>query len=86
VSKSKQIHEKESQAARLLVPDGYSPEDVKDLSSVLNALVADAFALYLKTKNFHWHMSGQNFRDYHLLLDEHATAGGGRLLKSSLPT
>jgi starvation-inducible DNA-binding protein len=73
VSKSKQIHEKESQAARLLVPDGYSPEDVKDLSSVLNALVADAFALYLKTKNFHWHMSGQHFRDYHLLLDEHAT-------------
>ena len=73
MSKSKQIHEKESQAAKLLVPDGYSPEDVKDLSSVLNALVADAFALYLKTKNFHWHMSGQHFRDYHLLLDEHAT-------------
>ena len=72
MSKSKQIHEKESQAVRLLVPDGYSPEDVKDLSSVLNALVADAFALYLKTKNFHWHMSGQHFRDYHLLLDEHA--------------
>ena len=70
MSKSKQIHEKESQAARLLVPDGYSPEDVKDLSSVLNALVADAFALYLKTKNFHWHMSGPHFRDYHLLLDE----------------
>ena len=73
MSKSKQIHERESQAARLLVPDGYSPEDVKDLSSVLNALVADAFALYLKTKNFHWHMNGQHFRDYHLLLDEHAT-------------
>ena len=72
-SVSKHIHEKESQAARLLVPDGYSPEDVKDLSSVLNALVADAFVLYLKTKNFHWHMSGQHFRDYHLLLDEHAT-------------
>jgi starvation-inducible DNA-binding protein len=66
-------HEKESQAARLLVPDGFSPEDVKNLSSVLNALVADAFALYLKTKNFHWHMSGQHFRDYHLLLDEQAT-------------
>ena len=65
-------HEKESQAARLLVPDGFSPEDVKNLSSVLNALVADAFALYLKTKNFHWHMSGQHFRDYHLLLDEQA--------------
>ena len=66
-------HEKESQAARLLVPDGFSPEDVKNLSSVLNALVADAFALYLKTKNFHWHMSGPHFRDYHLLFDEHAT-------------
>ena len=70
---SKQIHEKESQSARLLVPDGFSPEDVKNLSSALNALVADAFALYLKTKNFHWHMSGQHFRDYHLLLDEHAS-------------
>src|ERR1035437_7717813 len=70
---STHTHEKESQAARLLVPDGFSPEDVKNLSSVLNALVADAFALYLKTKNFHWHMSGQHFRDYHLLLDEHAS-------------
>ena len=66
-------HEKESQAARLLVPDGFSPKEVKNLSSVLNALLADTFALYLKTKNFHWHMSGQHFRDYHLLLDEHAT-------------
>ena len=66
-------HEKESQAARLLVPDGFAPEEVKNLSSVLNALLADTFALYLKTKNFHWHMSGQHFRDYHLLLDEHAT-------------
>jgi starvation-inducible DNA-binding protein len=45
---------------------------VKNLSSVLNALLADVFALYLKTKNFHWHMSGQHFRDYHLLLDEQA--------------
>jgi starvation-inducible DNA-binding protein len=51
-------------------PDGFSPEKVKDLSSVLNALLADVFALYLKTKNFHWHMSGPHFRDYHLLLDE----------------
>ena len=69
---STQVHQKESQAARLAVPDGFSPEDVKNLSSVLNALLADVFALYLKTKNFHWHMSGQHFRDYHLLLDEHA--------------
>jgi starvation-inducible DNA-binding protein len=67
------VHEKETQAARLAVPDGFSAEEVKNLSSTLNALLADTFALYLKTKNFHWHMSGQHFRDYHLLLDEHAT-------------
>ena len=65
-------HAKESQAARLMVPDGFDTEQVKNLSSVLNALLADVFALYLKTKNFHWHMSGQHFRDYHLLLDEQA--------------
>jgi len=53
-------------------PDGFSQEQVKNLSSVLNALLADYFALYLKTKNFHWHMSGPHFRDYHLLLDEQA--------------
>jgi starvation-inducible DNA-binding protein len=70
---STHTHENEPQAAKLLVPDGFSPEDVKNLSSVLNALLADTFALYLKTKNFHWHMSGPHFRDYHLLLDEHAT-------------
>jgi starvation-inducible DNA-binding protein len=43
---------------------------VKDISGALNALLADVFVLYLKTKNFHWHMSGPHFRDYHLLLDE----------------
>lgn len=59
-------------AERINVRDGFSPEDVKNLSSVLNALLADVFALYLKTKNFHWHMSGPHFRDYHLLLDEQA--------------
>ena len=67
------VHEKETKAARLAVPDGFSVEEIKNLSSALNALLADTFALYLKTKNFHWHMSGQHFRDYHLLLDEHAT-------------
>ena len=66
-------HTKETQAARIMVPDGFTPEDVKNLSSVLNALLADVFALYLKTKNFHWHLSGQHFRDFHLLLDEQAT-------------
>jgi len=44
----------------------------KDLSAALNMLLADVFALYLKSKNFHWHMSGPHFRDYHLLLDEQA--------------
>ncbi len=44
---------------------------VKNITGALNALLADVFALYVKTKNFHWHMSGPHFRDYHLLLDEH---------------
>jgi starvation-inducible DNA-binding protein len=59
-----------SEAAKTASPDGFKPDQVKNLSSVLNALLADFFALYLKTKNFHWHMSGPHFRDYHLLLDE----------------
>jgi len=66
-------HEKDLKTAKLNTPDGFSPEEVRNLSSVLNALLADTFALYLKTKNFHWHMSGQHFRDYHLLLDEQAS-------------
>jgi len=48
-----------------------SRETVKDISGAMNAILADVFALYVKTKNFHWHMSGPHFRDYHLLLDEH---------------
>jgi starvation-inducible DNA-binding protein len=47
-------------------------KSVKGISGALNSLLADVFALYLKTKNFHWHVSGPHFRDYHLLLDEHA--------------
>ena len=47
-------------------------EATRDISGALNALLADFFALYLKTKNFHWHVSGPHFRDYHLLLDEQA--------------
>lgn len=46
-------------------------EATRDISAGLSALLADVFALYVKTKNFHWHMSGAHFRDYHLLLDEH---------------
>lgn len=52
-------------------PSRFSDNAVKDISGALSALLADFFALYIKTKNFHWHMSGPNFRDYHLLLDEH---------------
>ena len=63
----------QSKAAKASVPDGFNSEEVKSLSSVLNALLADVFSLYLKTKNFHWHMSGTHFRDYHLLLDEQAS-------------
>jgi starvation-inducible DNA-binding protein len=47
------------------------PESVREISGALTALLADVFTLYLKTKNFHWHMSGPHFRDYHLLLDDH---------------
>ena len=48
------------------------PQEVQRITEALNPLVADAFALYVKTKNFHWHLSGSHFRDYHLLFDEHA--------------
>ncbi|RUP07520.1 DNA starvation/stationary phase protection protein [Hyphomicrobium sp.] len=51
-------------------PSHFSDNAIKDISGALSALLADFFALYVKTKNFHWHMSGPNFRDYHLLLDE----------------
>jgi starvation-inducible DNA-binding protein len=56
--------------AQLHTPSDLKPNAVRDVSSALNILLADMFALYLKTKNFHWHMSGPHFRDYHLLLDE----------------
>jgi starvation-inducible DNA-binding protein len=51
-------------------PTDLSDAAVRELSAKLNEILADAFALYLKTKNFHWHVSGRHFRDYHLLLDE----------------
>ncbi|PKA39490.1 DNA starvation/stationary phase protection protein [Rhizobium sullae] len=58
-------------AVALRTPTGLDDEAVKDISAGATVLLADVFALYLKTKNFHWHMSGSNFRDYHLMLDEH---------------
>ena len=59
-------------AARLDTPTDLSKDAVREISAALNALLADTFALYVKTKNFHWHVSGPHFRDYHLLLDEQA--------------
>jgi starvation-inducible DNA-binding protein len=58
------------QEAPLATSTDLHPKATRDISGALNALLADVFALYLKTKNFHWHMSGPHFRDYHLLLDE----------------
>jgi len=52
-------------------PTDLGANATRDISAALTGLLADVFALYLKTKNFHWHMSGPHFRDYHLLLDEH---------------
>jgi starvation-inducible DNA-binding protein len=62
----------ERRTAALHTPSAFSDNAVRDLATSLTALLADCFALYLKTKNFHWHVSGPHFRDYHLLLDEHA--------------
>src|ERR1700744_2296557 len=59
-------------AARLSTPPDLKRQGVEEISRALNGLLADTFALYLKTKNFHWHVSGPNFRDYHLLFDEQA--------------
>jgi len=56
--------------APLITPTDLRPQATKDIAGAMNAILADVFALYLKTKNFHWHMSGPHFRDYHLLLDE----------------
>ena len=55
------------------MPTDLSGNAVEEISSNLRRLLADVFALYVKTKNFHWHISGRHFRDYHLLLDEQAT-------------
>jgi starvation-inducible DNA-binding protein len=59
-------------AAPLETPTDLGSDAVRDISGALNVLLADIFALHMKTKNFHWHISGPHFRDYHLLLDEQA--------------
>lgn len=58
------------QRAALATPTDLSTNATVDISAALTALLADVFTLYLKTKNFHWHMSGPHFRDYHLMLDD----------------
>jgi starvation-inducible DNA-binding protein len=59
-------------AKQLATPTDLTPQAVRAITEALNPLIADAFALYVKTKNFHWHLAGAHFRDYHLLFDEHA--------------
>src|SRR5471030_2233995 len=69
---SKQNDLKRRRAAPLITPTDLGEKASNDIAGAMNGILADVFALYLKTKNFHWHMSGPHFRDYHLLLDEHA--------------
>ncbi len=64
---SELLHERE---APLATPTDLTRSATKDIAGAMNAILADVFALYVKTKNFHWHMSGPHFRDYHLFLDE----------------
>ena len=62
----------EMQRRPLATPTDLDPKATKAIAGAMNAILADVFALYLKTKNFHWHLSGPHFRDYHLLFDEQA--------------
>jgi starvation-inducible DNA-binding protein len=70
-TRSDGLHQR--QKAPLATPTDLKAAATADIAAAMNAILADVFALYLKTKNFHWHMSGPHFRDYHLLLDEQAT-------------
>jgi starvation-inducible DNA-binding protein len=69
------MHAKNELVSRQIInptpPSDIEPKAVKEITGALNRLLADVFALYLKTKNFHWHIRGPHFRDYHLLLDDH---------------
>ena len=72
VSMEKRNDIKNRQISPLATPTDLSSAATREIAGAMNAILADVFALYLKTKNFHWHMSGPHFRDYHLLLDEQA--------------
>jgi starvation-inducible DNA-binding protein len=69
----KRIHAIELRKAALKTPSDLGTEASRNITGALNALLADVFAIYLKTKNFHWHMSGPHFQTWHELLDEHAS-------------
>src|SRR5215467_14623838 len=71
VSSPKTNELKQRQRAPVDTPTNLSAEATRDVCAAMNAILADVFALYLKTKNFHWHLSGPHFRDYHLMFDEH---------------
>jgi starvation-inducible DNA-binding protein len=76
MAKLSMVRKEDLKAARrsaLTTPTDIDRRGVRDIEGALNALLADVFALYVKAKSFHWHVSGPNFRDYHELLDEHAT-------------
>jgi len=66
------LTEKAPPIARLATPTDLTTEEVEAVTKTVNVLIADSYALYVKTKNFHWHVTGSHFRDYHLLFDEHA--------------
>lgn len=74
VNQSRIRNLKQRQRSPLTTPTDLSAAATRDISAAMNALLADVYALYLKTKNFHWHMSGPHFRDYHEMLDEQASA------------
>ncbi len=70
LTNEKQAELRQRRRVPLITPTDLSGEASRDIAGGMNAILADVFALYVKTKNFHWHMSGPHFRDYHLLLDE----------------
>jgi starvation-inducible DNA-binding protein len=72
VSAAKTKKPSKSERAALVTPTDLGAAATRDISGAMNAILADVYALYIKTKNFHWHLSGPHFRDYHLLFDEQA--------------
>ena len=72
IASKKRAELKQRRSAPLVTPTDLGVTASRDIAGAMNAILADVFALYVKTKNFHWHMSGSHFRDYHLLLDEQA--------------